>query len=142
MNIYLASPFFNEEEVNAVKETANVLRWHGHQVYVPMEHEARTDININPTKFSQETFADDVKAIQEADLVVALYWGNYSDSGTAWEIGYAYGTKTPVIVVHMKEHKSNLMIHESAKANIKGLLNLGIYDFDNLPEIRWEGDLI
>lgn len=142
MNIYLASPFFNETEINNVKEAANVLRFQGHEVYVPMEHEAREEAKLNPSLFSYETFHMDRKAINNSDAVVVLYYGNYSDSGTAWEAGYAYGIDKPVILVHMSEHQSNLMMHESALANVKGLLNLGLYDFDNLPEIKWDGDLI
>lgn len=142
MNIYLASPFFNEEEINNVKNAATVLRFRGHEVYVPMEHECREDAKTNPSGFSAETFKMDVEAIDASDVVVVLYYGNYSDSGTAWECGYAYGKKIPVLLVHISEHQSNLMLHESAKSNVKGLLELGLFDFDNFPEEKWDGDLI
>ena len=46
-----------------------------------------------------------------------LYWGNYSDSGTAWECGYAYATGKPVIVLQLGE-SSNLMIHEGSHTNL------------------------
>lgn len=32
----------------------------------------------------------DIAAIQDCDILFAVYDGLYSDSGTAWEIGYAY----------------------------------------------------
>ena len=32
----------------------------------------------------------DIAAIQDCDMVFVVYDGLYSDSGTAWEIGYAY----------------------------------------------------
>ena len=31
----------------------------------------------------------DVKALEESDMVIAMYSGHYSDTGTAWELGYA-----------------------------------------------------
>ena len=63
----------------------------------------------------------------------------YSDSGTAWECGYAYGTNTPVVVVHLGED-SNLMIHEGCHTNIT-LDDLKIYDFNKMPHKPYEGKM-
>lgn len=142
MKIYLASPFFNETEINNVKAAADVLRMLGHDVYVPMEHENRELSESDPETFSKTTFKLDVDAINDSQAVVALYYDNYSDSGTAWEIGYSYALHKRLIVVHMSNTPSNLMVHEAAHANIKGLLNLGLYDFTNMPYVPWDGKLI
>ena len=86
-------------------------------------------------------FVNDRKFIDWADVVVALYHGCYSDSGTAWECGYAYGTGTPIVAVHVgKDPKngSNLMVHESAHANIS-LDELEDYDFEMMPSKRYSG---
>lgn len=80
---------------------------------------------------------NDKKFIDWADYVVMLYYGNYSDSGTAWECGYAYATNTPVIVVHLGTD-SNLMIHESAHANIR-IDDLETYDFNTMPASEYTG---
>ena len=40
--------------------------------------------------WAREVFKMDVAAIQECDMLFVVYDGLYSDSGTAWEIGYAY----------------------------------------------------
>lgn len=80
---------------------------------------------------------NDKRFIDWADVVVMLYYGGYSDSGTAWECGYAYGTNTPVIVVQLGED-SNLMVHEGCHSNIS-LEELEGYDFDMLPVKAYKG---
>lgn len=45
----------------------------------------------------KKVFNEDIKAINECDTVIVLNWGMYSDSGTAWECGYAYAKGKKVI---------------------------------------------
>ncbi len=45
----------------------------------------------------EKYFQADVEALNRADLVVAVLNGTDVDSGTAWEIGYAYSKSIPVI---------------------------------------------
>lgn len=108
MKIYLASPFFNDEELEYVCEAEQVLANKGLDVYSPMRHEDRDEKRT--AAWSVKTFMKDVEAINKADAVVMLYHGNYSDSGTAWECGFAYALNKPVIVVHLGG-PSNLMVH-------------------------------
>ena len=89
MKVYLASPFFNNEEIRNVATAEEILRRKGLDVYSPREHEDRAEAGTR--EWSENIFAMDVTAIKEADIVVMLYYGNYSDSGTAWECGYAFG---------------------------------------------------
>ncbi len=138
MKVYLASPFFNEKEIEFVSKAEKLLRQRGYEVYSPREHENREE---KYTKGWAETvFKMDINAIQEADITVALYDGNYSDSGTAWECGYTYGLKKPLVAVHLGE-KANLMIFESARANIS-IDEIKTYDFENLPKKDYAGDMI
>ena len=137
MKIYLASPFFREEELNAVKKAEEILRRRGFEVFSPREHEVR-GVPFTP-KWSKDTFENDRKFIDWADAVVVLYHGAYSDSGTAWECGYAYAKGKPAVIVHFAQ-KSNLMIHEGCRANIS-LDELEAYDFNALPPKSWEGEM-
>ena len=82
---------------------------------------------------------NDKKFIDWADVVVMLYYGGYSDSGTAWECGYAYGTNTPVVVVQLGED-SNLIVHEGCHSNIT-LEELKTYDFEMLPANPYKGKM-
>lgn len=139
MKIYLASPFFNEKELEYVEKAENILRGRGFFVYSPREHEVR-DESVGTLPWSLATFNEDRKFIDVCDCVVMLYHGSYSDSGTAWECGYAFGTHKPVIVVQIGED-SNLMVHEGCHANIS-IDILETYDFEMMPTTRYAGKMI
>ena len=134
--IYLAGPFFNEEELKVIQKAEQILLERGFDIYSPRLHEDREHEFQSP-QWSAETFRMDRDAIDESRLVVMIYHGNYSDTGTAWECGYAYAKGKPVVAVQVGE-SSNLMVHESAIANIR-LEDLADYDFDILEEIRYDG---
>ena len=139
MKIYLASPFFNEKELENVKIAEKILTERGFSLFSPRLNEVRTDEINQQSWWSKETFMNDKKFIDWADVVVILYYGGYSDSGTAWECGYAYGTNTPVVVVQLGED-SNLMVHEGCHSNIT-LEELKTYDFEMLPAKPYKGKM-
>lgn len=139
MKIYLASLFFNEKELENVKIAEKILTERGFSLFSPRLNEVRTDENTQQSWWSKETFMNDKKFIDWADVVVMLYYGGYSDSGTAWECGYAYGTNTPVVVVQLGED-SNLMVHEGCHSNIT-LEELKTYDFEMLPTKPYKGKM-
>lgn len=99
MKLYLASPFFNEIQRENVKTMAAKLRGLDFDVYVPMEHDVKDAWKKPNHIWAKEVFEADVAAIQAADIVVALVYGMTDDAGTAWEIGYAYGTGKIVYTV-------------------------------------------
>ena len=99
MKIYLASPLFTEFERENVKAVANYLRSKGHSVYVPMEHSIENAWDYPNHEWAQMVFDEDVKAIRECDEVHCIYYGLYSDSGTAWECGFAYALGKPVELI-------------------------------------------
>ena len=140
MKIYLASPFFNEKELENVKIAEKILTERGFSLFSPRLNEVRTDEITQQSWWSKETFMNDKKFIDWADVVVMLYYGGYSDSGTAWECGYAYGTNTPVVVVQLGED-SNLMVHEGCHSNIT-LEELKTYDFEMLPAKPYKGKML
>ena len=139
MKIYLASPFFNEEEIRNIEKAEKILFSRGFDVFSPRLNEVRTEENTQSKLWSKETFMNDKRFIDWADAVVMLYYGGYSDSGTAWECGYAYGTNTPVVVVHLGKD-SNLMVHEGCHSNIT-LDELESYDFTMLPPKPYTGKI-
>ena len=100
MKVYLASPLFTEYEKDNVREWAKRLREEGHEVYVPMEHQIENAWNMSNSEWGYKVFQEDVKAIDEAEMVIVLYYGLYSDSGTAWEQGYAYAKGKQVQVIN------------------------------------------
>ena len=96
--IYLASPFFNEEEIEIYDEVIGLLRSESNvDVFVPREHEIPSGWEMTNYKWAEAVFALDLIALQKADIVVVLNFGMYSDSGTAWECGYACGAGKKVL---------------------------------------------
>ena len=89
--IYLASPWFNNKEKNMYRLVLDKLRREGHEVYAPIEHEIPNAWDLPNAVWGREVFREDIQAIQDADEVWVMNFGMYSDSGTAWECGYAYG---------------------------------------------------
>ncbi len=137
--VYIASPFFNDTETEILSKVEKLLKDKNFDVFSPREHEVR-DGNVGKPQWSIATFTNDKNAIDWCDFVVMLYWGNYSDSGTAWECGYAYATNKPVIVLHLGE-SSNLMVHEGSFTNILSFEELEKYDFDSMPKYSFTGKM-
>lgn len=140
MKIYLASPFFNEKELENVKLAESILTNRGFDLFSPRLNEIREQDCISTRQWSEQTFYNDKINIGNCDVVVMLYYGAYSDSGTAWECGYAYGIGKPVVVVQLGD-SSNLMVHEGCRTNIS-LDELKEYDFTNLPIKSYNGKML
>ena len=137
--LYIASPFFNDRETDVLSEVERILKERGFEVFSPREHETREG-DVGSPVWSRQTFINDRNAIDWCDCVVMLYWGNYSDSGSAWECGYAYATRKPVIVLQLGD-ASNLMIHEGSHTNLFSLEELKDYDFDQMPQKAYTGKM-
>lgn len=90
MKIYMAGAFFRPETKVRIDSYAAGFRRLGYDVYVPQEHTVPNAWDMSQEDWAREVFKMDIAAIQECDVLFALYDGLYSDSGTAWEIGYAY----------------------------------------------------
>lgn len=101
MKIYLAGPFFNKNERDLIEKASKILRSQEHQVIVPMEHIIENGDKMTNEEWSRCVFQYDVAKIRECDIVIAIYHGHYSDTGTAWELGYTKACAIPSIVVHV-----------------------------------------
>lgn len=89
MKIYLASPFFNNAELEIYKQVIQQLRGAGYEVYVPQEHSIDGAWDMSNAHWARAVYREDIMAIAECECVMILNFGMYSDSGTAWEAGYA-----------------------------------------------------
>ena len=137
--IYLASPFFNETELKAVAEAEKILRDRGYTVYSPREHEYR-GAEAGTTEWADAIFYEDVGAINDSSHVVVLYHGNYSDSGTAWECGYAFAQSKALVAVILGGD-ANLMVHRCVSACIS-MDDLRTYNFERMPENEYTGPML
>ncbi|MBP2030922.1 nucleoside 2-deoxyribosyltransferase [Methanohalophilus levihalophilus] len=118
--IYLAGPLFSEAEREFNRKLAGMLRNAGYEVFLPQEDSA--DNSKSREKLDNATlFKKNVEGIDKSDLVVAILDGGSDvDSGTAWEIGYAWARGIPIVGLRTDfrtlgiEGIVNLMIEECA----------------------------
>lgn len=132
IKVYLASPFFNDIEIERMRSVQEVLVKKGLDVFAPFEHQNK-HLEFGTKEWRDATYNGDVNGINNADIIVAIISnGNYSDSGTAWEIGYGVAKGIPVIVVNLSDKEINLMIADSLHAYISSIEELEGYDFEKL----------
>ena len=135
MKIYLASPWFKNNERVMYSQILNKMREQGHEVYAPIEHEIPNAWDLSNAEWGRQVFFADIQAIQDCDEVWVLNFGMYSDSGTAWECGYAYGIGKTVrqLVYGFGEDKtySLMMINGCEEYDL-----MGNYLFNRDDEIK------
>jgi nucleoside 2-deoxyribosyltransferase len=130
--IYLASPFFDAEELSLVEIAEGILRKQGHTVFSPRENQLE-GVEFGSREWRTDVFRNDIKHIQWADVVLAILTDNYDDTGTAMEVGYAYGLGKPILVINPKKTTLNLMITDSLHAYFETWSDVLNYDFSTLP---------
>ena len=120
MKIYVASPLFTAEEKKVINEVAAVLHRAGYETYLPMEHAVSDAWSYTNEEWADKMFTLDKEAIDNCDAVLCIYYGMNSDSGTSWEVGYAYGKeKQFIFYLHQNSEieVGILMICNGASAN-------------------------
>jgi nucleoside 2-deoxyribosyltransferase/predicted secreted protein len=127
--VYLAAPLFSEPERTYNLLVAGELRNNFFDVYLPQE--AGDDSDTRNKEEQVRIFSENLRALKNADIIVAIIDGADADSGTAWEMGYAYALGKQVIALRTdfrrsgRHEKVNLMLEESATVvnSVEYLLN-------------------
>jgi nucleoside 2-deoxyribosyltransferase len=116
--VYLAAPLFSEAERAYNLVLRDLLEAHLFDVYLPQEVG-----DTSHTRCQEEhraIFAQHLLALRDADIVVAVIDGADADSGTCWEMGYAYALGRRIVALRtdfrvVGHHEQvNLMLEESA----------------------------
>ena len=116
--VYLAAPLFSEAERTYNASLADLLREHLFEVYLPQETGDDTDTRRQAEQV--RIFSKNKEALDNADIVVAVIDGADADSGTAWEMGYAFARQKPVIAIRTDFRRTgtheqvNMMLEESS----------------------------
>lgn len=145
MKIYLASPFFDKEQVERVKRVEAALEKNPtvDEVFSPRLQQD-DHLEHGSDEWRETIYNNDIKHVEWCDAVVAVhdYVGEHVDPGTAFEIGYGkaldkfivlYQEKDPV-----KEAPVNLMLTDSLDAYLQDIEDLATYDFNEKTPIRYE----
>lgn len=122
-SIYLAGPFFNVQELDWVNRICNKLEGAGLNVYSPSKENGIIPTEASP-ELRRSTFESDILLIDKSNIVVALI--DHDDTGTSFEIGYAYNKGIPIIGLRTSCSQVNNMISQSCSRivnNVDDLIN-------------------
>ena len=122
VSIYLAAPLFSAAEQEFNLRLAATLKEKGFVVFLPQEDSKDTK-DMRGQDLQNYIFKSNAKAIRDCDIMVAVLDGADVDSGTAWEVGYAYalgksvfGLRTDFRTLGEHEGVVNIMIAYSMKS--------------------------
>ena len=126
MKIYLAGPVFSTTERTRNRVVARAMSALGNEVFLPQS--LRTPEGLRPT--APTIFRECLAELDKCDLVAALVDGPDVDSGTAWEMGYAYANGKPIVSLRTDyraaEHSSvNIMLEFSSRRLVQAVNPLG-----------------
>lgn len=128
LNLYLASPFFTQEQEELERLVSNALKNNISvgNVFQPKNIKAENEFGTDAWK--KEIFEKDTLAIKSCDVVVAIV--NFinkdgeiiPDPGTTWELGYANALNKPIVLLDFghnpKETVLNVMIDMGTHCHI------------------------
>ncbi len=123
MKLYIAGPLFTCAEREFNQSLAALLKDKGYTVFLPQEF-APGSPDEDPDFFAK-AFDACIEYLDEADVVVAIADGPDADSGTCFEMGYAYGNGVPIVCVRTdfraaaEENGVNLMVSQAALVHIQ-----------------------
>lgn len=116
--IYIAGPLYTPGDRHFLELIDNICKKHGFKTYLP-----HRDTGIAPSNGSitYPYYKADISKLNEAEIVVAILNGTDVDSGTAWEMGYAYSKNKLIIGIYddtrvvSPKASFNLMITSTTK---------------------------
>jgi nucleoside 2-deoxyribosyltransferase/predicted secreted protein len=115
--VYLAAPLFSEGERMYNRLVRDQLVRAGQHVHLPQE--IGDDFSSRDLGITRVIFSENLNVLRDSDLVVAVIDGADADSGTAWEVGYAYACGIPVVALRTDfrsvgvDERVNLMLEQS-----------------------------
>lgn len=95
MLAYIAGPLFNEKEREFLEDINSICSAIGISTYLPSR-----DGGLLSQDNDEEVFQMDIKALNKADIVIANLNGVDVDSGTAFELGYAFAKSKKLFGLH------------------------------------------
>jgi nucleoside 2-deoxyribosyltransferase len=100
---YIAGPFFRDGERERLEKLREFLKsdefFDKYEFFFPMDHKIPGGESMPNGEWAWNVFEMDVKELATSKLVIAIYDTHYSDTGTAWELGFAFANHIPVILL-------------------------------------------
>ena len=150
MNIYIAASFAYEDKAKTsqkkdlIEKTVKRLKkFLKGDYYLPHQLKIPNAWDISLEEWSKAVYEHDIKALNDADLVIFLSFGKENNAGSAWEVGYIVGRNNKVlsfdeqklVLVKMTDEPESLMISNSIDRIITSN-EIETYDWKTLPKYR------
>ncbi|MEQ7178796.1 nucleoside 2-deoxyribosyltransferase [Enterococcus thailandicus] len=143
--IYLAGPFFSEEQVERIQRIEQALEDNTtvSTFYSPRHHQ-ESDYEMFSAGWAQDVYQRDMTEVTDAQAVVAILDFEHQtiDPGTAYELGVATMLNKPIIIFQEETVPVNLMVTESLHAYLKNDREIQQYDFEKMPKHAYIGEYL
>ena len=118
--VYLAGPLFTLGERRANRELARAIEQANSEVLIVLPQDLKYDDRYNDSRAFGFIFKGCVDAIDTCQCMLAWLDGPDADSGTCFEVGYAYAKNIPVIGLRTdfrsnQERGLNIMLSRACK---------------------------
>lgn len=150
MMIYLAAPFFSERELAVVKRVEELMERYSIPYFSPRlgdDNDLPPEEKYKPEN-ARKIFDMDIKHMDDAKMCLAFIDGvvffNYEkqkasharDMGTAFEMGYFYANKKPIITYSDSNQPTNLMLAHATHGHFLtvDMLEAALADIDPVQE--------
>ena len=97
MRIYLASPVFTQFERRWNRELAEGIQRDVPGAVVVLPQDFKIAKKFNDKRHFGVLFRKCIEEIDRCDVLLAILDGPDADSGTSFEVGYAYAHKKPIL---------------------------------------------
>ena len=94
LRVFLSAPLFNESERDFNSKIAKKLRENGFKVWLAQENPF---IKEDTREEKNRIYKQDISALKESNILVAILDGISVDTGVAFEVGYADALGKPII---------------------------------------------
>jgi len=127
--IYLASPFFNSEQLARIEQIEKLIVKEGWVLFSPRLADSASKMNkmiregdIVPDELRRAVFRDNVDNIDNSDMMIAVI--DERDTGVMFEMGYAFRSHVPIVTFTSHDYGVNLMLSHSVVGHAKSLEEL------------------
>lgn len=128
-DVYLAGPFFNDEQRTTMDATKAILLSNGIKVLDPRDLNGIIvdDPELRKEDRLQKIFNDNIAAMNNSFAILACI--DDRDTGTAFELGYFYSMHrlsnvAPILTFSAKGYGSNVMLAQATHGHFSSLQDL------------------
>lgn len=113
MKVYIAAPFFTDEQIKIVESVEAALESCDIEYFSPRSEGTLSKMSRDEQESSRKSIFDsNVNNMGLCTHMIACV--EHKDTGTIWEMGFMYAQSKPIIMFSADLSKINVMLAESA----------------------------